>query len=163
MTENPYETRTSSVPGDGSAVRPDKREALPLGPGRTMWRALMRGARIAAVVGGAVSLLLILPALGLAAFGLGSGGGWALPRFFFYGIGSFLFFVGLGGIVGAGLGLIGALIGALIRSRTARLVRRLQKSRFDCPRTWRRPPRPSTPYDRTARECAGPGLRAQRL
>ena len=46
----------------------------------------------------------------LTSFGLGSGHGWDIPIFYFYGIGVFVFLGVLGGLLAALVGLIGALI-----------------------------------------------------
>jgi hypothetical protein len=113
-TINPYEPGTPEISCD--AIHPDAPQ-----PGVLFltWRAMKQGARMGAIVGGAISLLLIIPAVALVAFGLGSGGGWVLPKFFFYGIGFFLFCVGFAGLVGAHLGLILAVIGLAGRPRDA--------------------------------------------
>ena len=50
-------------------------------------RAMMRGIRIGGFVGGPISLLLIAPALALAAFGVATRGVWLLPRLLLSGVG----------------------------------------------------------------------------
>jgi hypothetical protein len=105
MTSNPYSSESSPIGSDAPVTA-----APPAGIGKSTWRATKSGARIAAIFGGAISLLFIIPAFALAAFGLGSGGGWALPRFIYGGPLLFLYFVGLGAIIGALIGFLGALI-----------------------------------------------------
>jgi hypothetical protein len=102
MTENPYAAGASRIPS-GAA----ERDMPPLGPLGSSWRAAWRGARTGGIVGAAISLV---PALVLTSFGLGSGHGWDIPIFYFYGIGVFVFLGVLGGLLAALLGLIGALI-----------------------------------------------------
>jgi hypothetical protein len=110
MTENPYEPGAPRIASDAtecSTPRP--------GPLGSAWRATKRGLRTGAIVGAVISLpLLIIPALALAAFGLGSAQTWVLPRFFFSGIGFLLFCAVLGGLISAGFGLI---TGAIRKAR----------------------------------------------
>ena len=105
MALNPYSSqRTPAGLNDGDAA------AAPPGLRGSTWLAAKRGTRIAAFCGGALSLVLIIPAFALAAFGLGSGGGWALPKFFFSGVYVFLFVTALGAVMGAGIGFVVGLI-----------------------------------------------------
>jgi hypothetical protein len=112
MISNPYSSDKSPFDPDfaGAAAPPSR-------IWKSTWRAARSGARIAALFGGAISLLVIVPAFALAAFGLGSGGGWALPKFIFGGLFLFLYIVVLGTIIGALIGFLGALI------RVARMPR----------------------------------------
>ena len=119
MTDNPYNPE-SPVSRSGPSSGPGPKH----GVFASTWRASRTGVRVGAMIGGALALIPFLAALGLAAFGAGSGAGWALPKFFLAGIGCFFFLAVLGGLLGAGLGLIGALIRASARSRT--IASRLQ-------------------------------------
>jgi hypothetical protein len=112
MPPNPYEPGTPEI--RSGAMRA---ESPPVGVFLSTRRATKQGARVGAIVGGALSLLFIIPAVALAAFGLGSSGVWTLPRFFFYGIGWFGLFAVFGGVVAGGLGWSAALIGKTIESR----------------------------------------------
>ncbi len=109
MTDNPYKPATSES-RSGSTSAPDVQRGVL----SSTWRGARKGARVGAIIGGALALLPILAALGLSAFGAGTGAGWALPKFFRAGFGCFFFFVLLGGLLGAGIGLIRA----SVRSRT---------------------------------------------
>ena len=96
MTDNPYKPTTSETRPSPTSAPDVQRGVL-----SSTWHGARKGARVGAFIGGPLALLPILAALGLAAFGAGSGGGWALPKFFRAGIGCFFFFVVLGGVLGA--------------------------------------------------------------
>ncbi len=112
MTINPYAPATPE--------NPDSSEADAPGPGvrASLVHGAKRGSRIAAFVAGGFTSLLIIPALAVTAFGLGSGRGFGVPSYFLSGIGTLLFFIALGGIIGT----IAGLIGELIRQARARRV-----------------------------------------
>jgi hypothetical protein len=114
MTKNPYEPGTPAI----AASKIDSETRSSGFVGSTL-RATMQGARIGAFIGGPLSLLLIVPALALIAFGLAARGVWVLPQFLLSGVGLALFFVGLGGVIGAGLGVIADSIG-LSRDRRSK-------------------------------------------
>jgi hypothetical protein len=100
MSLNPYESRnlaTTSDAIDSSAPR--------LGTALECWHSAKKGARAFRFVGGSLSLFIIIPVLSLSAFGLGSGRGFGLSIYFFAGVGVFLLFGLLGGILGATFGL----------------------------------------------------------
>ena len=87
MLENPYKPGAPRIPSDATEC-----STPPPGLLGSAWRVTKRGLRMGAIVGAAISLpLLIIPALALAAFGLGSAQTWVLPRFFFSGVGFLVF------------------------------------------------------------------------
>ena len=112
MTINPYAPATPE--------NPDSSEADAPGPGvrASLVHGAKRGSRIAAFVAGVLSSLLIIPSLAVTGFGLGSGRGFGVPWYFLSGIGTLLFFIALGGIIGT----VAGLIRGLIRQARARRV-----------------------------------------
>jgi hypothetical protein len=106
MSENPYEAALPKIPS-----RQEERDEPPLSPRAKTWRGAKRAARIAAWLAGPFASLLIIPALAVTAFGLGSGRGFAVSSYVLAGLATFLFFTTLGGIIGGTAALIGALIG----------------------------------------------------
>ncbi len=102
--QNPYEPGTARVSENASAA--DVPASKPV---RLWWRGARAGARIAACIAGAVVLLLITPVLLITVFAMASGRGFAVSSFVLRGIGIVLFFCALGGLIGAGAGLIGSL------------------------------------------------------
>jgi hypothetical protein len=114
MTTNPYAPGMPDDPSD--AAKPD---SPPVGPPGSAWRGAKRGARIAAWVSGAISLMLIIPAAGVTAFGLGAGRGFGVSNYLPGGIAFFLFFCALGGMVGGSAAWISALIEARQPGRTS--------------------------------------------
>jgi hypothetical protein len=107
-TENPYDP---GAPGITSAST--EHDTPPFGPLGSAWRGAKRWARIAAWISGVISSVLVIPALAVTAFGLGSGRGFGVSSYFLAGIGIFLFFTAFGGIIGA----MGGALGAMGRSR----------------------------------------------
>ncbi len=106
MSENPYEPGLPKIPS-----RQEERDDPPLSPRARTWRGAKRGALIAAWLAGPFASLLIIPALAVTAFGLGSGRGFGLSSYVLAGVSTFLFFTTLGGIIDGTGALIGALIG----------------------------------------------------
>jgi hypothetical protein len=102
---NPYAPRTPATPSDATDS-----SAPQLGTAGECWHSAKKGARVFEFVGGLLSLFVIIPALALSAFGMGSGRGFGLSCYFFVGIGVFLLFGVLGGILGATFGLSKAVI-----------------------------------------------------
>ena len=105
MTDNPHEPVPPETPS-GTAQREVPRSR----PRASVWRGAKSGVRIAGVVSGVLASLLILPALAVAAFGLGSGRGLAFSSYVPVGIGIFLFFTAFGGLIGGTLALVAALM-----------------------------------------------------
>ena len=106
MLENPYEPGAPRIPSDATEC-----STPPPGLLGSARRVTKRGLRMGAIVGAAISLpLLIIPALALTAFGLGSARMLVLPRFFFSAVAFLLLCMMLGIMISAGLGLIGAAI-----------------------------------------------------
>ena len=112
MTLNPYASDSSPISQVAAGAA-----ALPAGLWKSTWRALKRGARLAAFVGGPLSLLFIIPAFVLAAFGVGSDGRWALPRFWLGGLILFIYIIVLGAFIGGVMGFVGGLIGRVRKRR----------------------------------------------
>ena len=104
MTDNPYEPVPPKTPSDTA-----QREVPPMSPRAAAWRGAKSGMRIAGVVSGLLASLLIVPALAVTAFGLGSGRGLAFSSYVPVGIGVFLFFTAFGGLIGGTVALLAAL------------------------------------------------------
>ncbi len=129
MSTNPYEPAApSALPG---ASDPDSPPPGPLG---SAWRGAKRGARIAAWVSGVISSMLIIPALAVTAFGLGSGRGFGVSSYVLSGVAVFSFFTALGGLAGV----IGGLLGRLGRRHDPRMAGPAQPPRGFPPRRRRR-------------------------
>ena len=94
MMENPYEFRRRENRTD--AVECESPTARPLG---AAWRGAKRGARVMAWVSGPFSSVILVGALAVTAFGLGSGRGFGVSRYVPIAIGVFLFFTALGGMI----------------------------------------------------------------
>ncbi len=106
MSENPYEPGLPKI-----SSGQEHRDEPPLGPRANTWRGAKRGARIAVWLAGPFASLLIVPALAVTAFGLGSGRGFGVSSYVLAGMATVLFFTTLGGIIGGKAALIWALIG----------------------------------------------------
>ena len=109
MPMNPYEPGTSEIRPIASEVGAPKSAAIG-SIGQTAWR----GARVGALIGAAIALV---PALALAAFGVGSGQGLSAPIVYAYGILFVAYLGGLGGIIAGALGLIGAIFRIAVLGR----------------------------------------------
>jgi hypothetical protein len=105
MMENPYKAGTTEIrPGAAENERPRTGALGAAG------RGAKKGARVLAWVSGLLSSVMVVPALAVTAFGLGSGRGLGVSSYVPAGIGVFLFFTALGGMIGG----TGALVGALV-------------------------------------------------
>jgi hypothetical protein len=119
MTLDPYAPRTPALPTGEIDT-----DAPLLGTAGESWHWAKKGARLFGIFGAAFSLFVIIPVLALTAFGLGSGRGFGLSSYFFLGIGVFLLLAALGGVLGASIGLLKALVrraGSRGADQTARL------------------------------------------
>lgn len=105
MTLSPYAARIPATPSDATDSSTPQ-----LGTAGECWHSAKKGARVFGIVGGSLSVFIIIPVLALSAFGLGSGRGFGLSIYFFVGIGVFLLFGLLGGILWATFGLLKAVI-----------------------------------------------------
>ncbi len=105
MTENPYEPVPPKTPSGA-----EQREVPPTGPRASIWRGAKSGMRIAGVVSGLLASLLIVPALAVTAFGLGSGRGLAFSSYVPAGIGVLLLFTAFGALIGGSVALLAAQI-----------------------------------------------------
>jgi len=102
-----------------ASVRPtinSPRASLP----RSTWNGAKIGVRWTSYIAGPISVVLITVCFLIAAFGLGSGHGWRMPAFLPGAFGFYVVFAGYGLVIGAVIGLVGALIGrALAGTRLA--------------------------------------------
>jgi hypothetical protein len=101
MSFNPY------TPGDRE-TRAEIGDACSVKPGllSICRRAAKRGGRIAAYIGGAIALCLIVPSFAMSAFALGAGRGFGLSSYFFGGFSIFIAFCMRGAMVGGMFGLL---------------------------------------------------------
>ena len=105
MTENPYEPVPPKTPSDTAQREvPHMGPALPPGAARRAEHASPAWSQ------GCWQSLLIVPALAVTAFGLGSGRGLAFSSYVPAGIGVFLFFTAFSGLIGGSLALLAASI-----------------------------------------------------
>jgi hypothetical protein len=101
--ENPYDPGTTEYP-----PHPPEHDTTPIGPRASAWGGAKSGAVVAAVVAGLFASLIVVPALAVSAFGLGSGRGLAISSYVPGGIGIFLFFTAFGGLIGGTAALVAA-------------------------------------------------------
>ena len=133
--QNPYEPGTPKV--SEAAPAADVPASRPSHPS---WRGARSGARVAAYIGSAIALLLITPALAVTAFAMASGRGFGVSSYFLAGIVLFGGLVVLGGLLGAGAGLIGSLLsgGKTSPEAEARIARQqlIEAARKRRPKRW---------------------------
>ena len=99
--ENPYESGKSRIGIDEIAGDPAPRGVL-----GAAWDGAKRGFRVAAIIAGVISSLLVVPAIIVTAFTLASGRGLGVPSYFLGGLGVFVVISALGLIIGGVAGLI---------------------------------------------------------